>query len=388
MALWTVAATGDQVAEIYAGGCTPDLNNLPTMPPPAHWYRMFDGYLLSDFEGEAAHPIVRDVGAGAAPIDGFSWRSNETVNVIEDAPTGCVPPPLDPDPDGDGLDDVDEALFGTDPGNPDTDGDGLLDGDEVDGGGDPLDPGPDFGVENAYAIDQILGAGSYIRVELGDVNTIDGSPGATMSWWQKTGYTVGRLWERSSQFYITAGNSYSYCDGADNDDILYSHFYTAGAAYTVCFDEVQGPDGIWEHLVLVYDAEPDDANSPTARMYRNGVLHQVRYALPEGFTAPAAPSPMYLAQGAAARDEYALWNFAATAEEVAQIYAGGCIADLNNLPTMPPPAHWYRFFDPNGAADYPSIYDVGAGAAAADGTYAGPDTNISTDVQPDCIGPP
>jgi len=72
----------------------------------------------------------------------------------------------------------------------------------------------------------------------------------------------------------------------------------------------------------------------------------------------------------------------------APVYAGGCIADLNNLPTMPPPAHWYRFFDPTGPAAHPSIPDVGAGAAAADGTYTGLDTNISTDVKEDCIGPP
>lgn len=37
----------------------------------------------------------------------------------------------DPDDDNDGLPDVDEATFGTDPFNPDTDGDGLLDGTEV-----------------------------------------------------------------------------------------------------------------------------------------------------------------------------------------------------------------------------------------------------------------
>ncbi|BCX46182.1 hypothetical protein HAHE_00900 [Haloferula helveola] len=38
---------------------------------------------------------------------------------------------VEPDADGDGLSDADEALFGGDPGNPDTDGDGLSDGDEV-----------------------------------------------------------------------------------------------------------------------------------------------------------------------------------------------------------------------------------------------------------------
>jgi hypothetical protein len=44
------------------------------------------------------------------------------------------------DPDGDGLDDADETVRGTDPRQPDTDGDGLRDGFEVQYGLDPLDP--------------------------------------------------------------------------------------------------------------------------------------------------------------------------------------------------------------------------------------------------------
>lgn len=46
------------------------------------------------------------------------------------------------DTDGDGLNDADEALLGTDPDNPDTDGDGINDGDEVFGvdGGPTSDP--------------------------------------------------------------------------------------------------------------------------------------------------------------------------------------------------------------------------------------------------------
>lgn len=44
-----------------------------------------------------------------------------------------------PDADGDGLEDAEEILLGTDPENPDTDGDGLPDGWEVGHGLDPLD---------------------------------------------------------------------------------------------------------------------------------------------------------------------------------------------------------------------------------------------------------
>ncbi|WP_330442769.1 Ig-like domain-containing protein [Flavobacterium sp. C4GT6] len=44
------------------------------------------------------------------------------------------------DQDGDGLNNSEEALIGTDPTLPDTDGDGVNDGDEVTGGSNPLDP--------------------------------------------------------------------------------------------------------------------------------------------------------------------------------------------------------------------------------------------------------
>ncbi len=47
------------------------------------------------------------------------------------------------DRDHDGLSDIDEARYHTDPDNPDTDGDGLKDGDEVAIGTDPLNPDTD-----------------------------------------------------------------------------------------------------------------------------------------------------------------------------------------------------------------------------------------------------
>lgn len=46
--------------------------------------------------------------------------------------------PLNPDTDGDGLNDGDENLQATDPLNPDTDGDGWMDGEEIQQGTDPL----------------------------------------------------------------------------------------------------------------------------------------------------------------------------------------------------------------------------------------------------------
>jgi hypothetical protein len=51
-------------------------------------------------------------------------------------------PSPDDDPDHDGLTNIQEMIWNTDPFNPDTDGDGFKDGEEVASGHDPLKPGP------------------------------------------------------------------------------------------------------------------------------------------------------------------------------------------------------------------------------------------------------
>lgn len=60
---------------------------------------------------------------------------------IEEAEYGTDP--FKSDTDGDGLTDWEEIfVYGTDPLNPDTDGDGMSDGDEIDNRRDPLNPDP------------------------------------------------------------------------------------------------------------------------------------------------------------------------------------------------------------------------------------------------------
>ena len=52
-------------------------------------------------------------------------------NAVADDPSESITIQAKPDSDGDGINDEDEASFGTDPNNPDSDGDGILDGQEV-----------------------------------------------------------------------------------------------------------------------------------------------------------------------------------------------------------------------------------------------------------------
>ncbi len=66
---------------------------------------------------------------------GEASSTNESSVAVPDLPPVAPPapklPPAGLDTDSDGLTDLEEALFGTDPKNPDTDGDGFLDGNEM-----------------------------------------------------------------------------------------------------------------------------------------------------------------------------------------------------------------------------------------------------------------
>lgn len=74
-------------------------------------------------------------------------HQNVAADVLYEAVEGGAIAPAsgepDPDSDGDGLSDAQEAALGTDPNDPDTDGGSVNDGDEVANGTDPLDPSDD-----------------------------------------------------------------------------------------------------------------------------------------------------------------------------------------------------------------------------------------------------
>ncbi|MCB0345840.1 MAG: fibronectin type III domain-containing protein [Bdellovibrionales bacterium] len=89
---------------------------IPNLTPDTSYYAVVEAY---DFSGNISVP------------------SNELVIVVEDV-SGPNP---QPDSDGDGLTDSEEAAYGTDPNDPDTDDDGVSDGQEVADGTDPLDRG-------------------------------------------------------------------------------------------------------------------------------------------------------------------------------------------------------------------------------------------------------
>jgi len=95
---------------------------------------------------------VIDVSNPALPVELYQYDTPGTANdvvlandllYLADSEGGLRVIDPFPDSDGDGLEDRDEALQGSDPLDPDSDGDGLLDGEDVDRGGDPTDSDTD-----------------------------------------------------------------------------------------------------------------------------------------------------------------------------------------------------------------------------------------------------
>ena len=106
---------------------------------PAHYYRVPGVYTVTltvedGMGGSDGDTVQVDVTAAVdSDTDGLPdvWELSYFTVLSACGPAG--------DADGDGLDDDDEFLWGTDPSDEDTDDDGYADGAEVVGGSDPLD---------------------------------------------------------------------------------------------------------------------------------------------------------------------------------------------------------------------------------------------------------
>jgi len=93
-------------------------------------------------EQELVAAIQAHVQSGLPPAGISSTQATQPAPATT-PPTTPAPAQSDPnaDPDHDGLTNLQEQQYGTDPNNPDTDGDGYKDGDEVKAGYNPNGPG-------------------------------------------------------------------------------------------------------------------------------------------------------------------------------------------------------------------------------------------------------
>ncbi len=124
------------VASVDVFNLPPAPTPVPTIAPTVSAAADSDGDGLLDVD-EAAYgtdPTVAD-SDGDGALDGAEVVAGTDPLVADAAPVAEI------DTDGDGILDADEAVFGTDPTIADTDGDGWLDGDEVVIGTSPIDSG-------------------------------------------------------------------------------------------------------------------------------------------------------------------------------------------------------------------------------------------------------
>ncbi len=120
-----------------------DVFNLPPAPTPVPTVAPtvsaaidtdLDGLLDVDEAAFGTDPTIAD-SDGDGVLDGAEVAAGTDPLVADAAPAAEI------DSDGDGILDADESVFGTDPALADTDGDGWLDGDEVVIGTSPVDAG-------------------------------------------------------------------------------------------------------------------------------------------------------------------------------------------------------------------------------------------------------
>lgn len=124
------------VANVDVFNLPPAPTPIPTVAPTVSAAADTDGDGLLDVD-EAAYgtdPTIADSDADGV-LDGAEVVAGTDPLTADAAPVAEV------DTDGDGILDADEAVFGTDPNIADTDGDGWLDGDEVVIGTSPIDAG-------------------------------------------------------------------------------------------------------------------------------------------------------------------------------------------------------------------------------------------------------
>lgn len=105
-----------------------------------NYFPQYAGY-LQPYLGPVLDPIMNILpfGGGATVSSPTPVPNLTTAPTLMPSPT--ITPPQVTDTDNDGLSNVDELKYGTNPNNPDTDGDGYPDGEEVQNGYNPLGPG-------------------------------------------------------------------------------------------------------------------------------------------------------------------------------------------------------------------------------------------------------
>ena len=150
--------------------------------------------------------VINDMGAYGGPnaialddadADGLpdNWEIKYFGNISKYGPQE--------DPDGDGLANIDEYKFGTDPNKLDTDGDGFADFAEIEAGSDPLDPKSTPPPVLLISVQQVL---LQFTAGIGQTNIIEAS--SDLKSWQPIEQVIGNGGVMSRVYSVTNGLRY------------------------------------------------------------------------------------------------------------------------------------------------------------------------------------
>lgn len=225
--------------------------------------------------------------------------------------------------------------------------------------------------------------GNDERVNLGNVDTLDGGTEGSVAFWFKLNDTD----TSGTQKFISNDN------GASNQqfeiDLSNTSRFRVAAYDSGTYRSLQylwTANTAWNHVMAVYNwagATADDK----VKLYLNGVLltptsnDHTGTAFDSSGSAnlTIAASPSGTLPVGARMVDVAIWDTAATDAHVKEVYNTGSPVDLYALPTFGPPEHWW----PLGTGDtHPTATDRGVNSTPFDGTYTNTE---STDIQSDVI---
>lgn len=148
---------------------------------------------------------------------GFFYFERSTPGSVAIGKAGTQETPdLLKDPDGDGLKNWEETIWGTDPNNPDSDGDGVRDGDEVSIESDPTVHGRGEGV--SLSTDGTVTAGLTREILANDFNGILQGQGAE----QLNSYLDGAktsYFENEQRFIASQAGGLLYSEASDSESV-------------------------------------------------------------------------------------------------------------------------------------------------------------------------
>ena len=204
------------------------------------------------------------------------------------------------------------------------------------------------------------GTDQYLN--MGAPSALSNTSNFSISCWVKKG-TSSTVYTRVFGKYTSASDNLLLLTALTTNNFQF--YITNGGAASYVESNVSIGFNVWKHVTLVFDGSLT-GNQNRAKIYVDGV----NVTATDGGTIPATTtadtSDFYLSNVNGLgiyyylgnMDEFAIFNYSLTQQNVTDIYNSGTPNDLDLLTT--PPVNWLRMGDND---TYPTIADVGSAAS-------------------------